>query len=188
MRRNARLVSLLFALVLLAAATAAEAARVRVAHRGPRTRVVVRTGFPIHRTLPRVHVRPPRVAVRITPRVYVAPIAFRPVVVAIPAAERRVWSGTEELDGDEEWTELTMNVNATGRGIVLHVEEGPVRLGFAEVVFESGEAQVVDFADRVQRRGVYRLLDFDDPRRIDHVRIVARATDDEATLSLLLVS
>ena len=186
MPRASRLASLLLTLLLLAAASA-EAARVRVTHRGHRTRVVVRSGFPLHRTLPHVHVRAPRVAVRVTPRVYVAPVVFRPVVVAAPAPEHRVWMGSEELVGDEEWTELTMSVDAAGSGLLLQVEDGPARLSFAEVVFENGETQVVDFADEVQRRGVYRLLDFDGRRRVDHVRIVARADRENTAIRLHLV-
>ena len=187
MPRLSRLTTLAFALLLLGAASA-EAARIRVAHRGHRTRVVVRTGFPLHRTLPHVHVRASRVTVRVTPRVYVAPVAFRAVVVPVPEPEHRVWLGREVLQEDEGWTELTMPADALGGRLVLQIEGGPARLSFAEVVFDNGETQVIDFADQVRRRGAYELLDFDGRRRVDHVRMVAEATRGEATLLLHLLS
>ena len=187
MSRRFRVAQIALALLLLGAA-AADAARVRVTHRGPRTRVVVRAGFPLHRTLPHVHVRAPRAAVRVAPRVYVAPVRFRAVAVPAPLPEHRVWLGREELREDEGWTDLTMGTDAVGGRLVLQIADGPVRLSFAEVVFENGEAQVVDFDDGVHRAGAYPLLDFDGRRRVDHVRLVARATRGEATLSLHLLS
>jgi hypothetical protein len=177
-----------FVIALLLATAAADAARVRVVHRPHRTRVTVRAGFPLHRTLPHVHVRAPRVAVRVTPRAYLAPVVFRPVVVAVPAPERRAWVGEEALAREEEWTELTMSVDSRGRELLLQVEGGKARVSFAEVVFENGETLVVDFADRSQRRGVYRLADFGERRRVDHVRLVARAASDEATIRLHLLT
>ena len=50
----------LLALSVLTLATATEAARVRVVHRAPRTRVVVHTGFPLVRPLPHVYVPRPK--------------------------------------------------------------------------------------------------------------------------------
>jgi hypothetical protein len=45
---------------------------------------------------------------------------------------------------------------------------------------------VVDFNDRVHRPGFYSLLDFADGRKVDHVRLVARAVSADARLALLL--
>jgi len=47
-------------------------------------------------------------------------------------------------------------------------------------VFENGDTQVVDFRDKIYGPGIYSLFDFKDGRRVDHVRMVARAKSDEA--------
>jgi hypothetical protein len=187
MKQISRFVLLLSLLAVLSAA-AAEAAKVRVAHRGHHTRVTVRAGFPLRRALPNVHVRAPRVAVRVAPRAYLAPLTFRPLVVAVPVPDRQRWHGEEELDGDEGWTDLTMSVDESGRELVLRVDDGPARISFVEVVFENGDTQVVDFADGTHRQGVYRVLELEQHRRVDHLRLVARAKGDEATLSFHLLS
>ena len=187
MTRAIRLVLLFLAVTSLA--SAAGAARVRVVHGPHRTRVAVRTGFPIHRTFPQVVVRAPRVAVRVAPRVYLPPVAFGAVVVAAPIPpDRQVWSDDEDLDRDDEWTDFTMNVDKMGSRLLLQVDHAPAQVSFAEVVFDNGEARVVDFSDKVHRQGVYELLDFAQPRKVDHVRIIGKAAGDETELTLHLVS
>src|SRR4051812_43111472 len=103
---------LLFILCVLPITDTTEAARVRVVRRGPhrRTTVTVRRGFPLHRALPNVYVRAPRVAFRVTPRVFLPGVVFgAAVVAAAPAPEARVWQDDEDLDPDDGWTEFTMN-------------------------------------------------------------------------------
>jgi hypothetical protein len=179
-------VSLLSVLTL---AVAAEAARVRVVHRAPRARVVVHTGFPVRRPLPHVYVRAPRVAVRVAPRVFLPPVVFGAVVVpARPVPAARVWRDVEVLDSDEGWTEFTMNVDRRGSELLLEIDKGPAEISFAEVVFDNGEAQVVDFNDRRQPQGVYTLLDFKDGRKVDHVRIVAKTAAARSEISLHLLT
>jgi hypothetical protein len=178
----------LLALSVLALATGAEARRVRVVHRGPRTVVTVHRGFPLHRPLPHVYVGAPRVAVSVAPRVFLPPVVFGAVVVAAPARNVQVWREAEEIDRDEGWTELTMNVDRRGDRLLLGVDEGPAQISFAEVVFENGDTQVVDFADRLHRQGLYSLLDFRDGRKVDHVRVVARAPRGETEISLHLLA
>src|SRR5213595_3682020 len=112
---NRRFVVAITAAVILSTAGGAEAARVRVVHtRGHRVRVTVRPGFPIHRTLPEVIVRP-GVAFRVAPRVYLAPVMFTAAVVAsLPPAGARAWSGTTAIEREDGWTEFTMNVDRRG--------------------------------------------------------------------------
>jgi hypothetical protein len=43
---------------------------------------------------------------------------------------------------------------------------------------------VVDFAAKTREPGLYELLDFKDGRKVDHVRMVARAQSDEARIVL----
>jgi hypothetical protein len=166
----------------------AEARRPRVVVRGPRAHVVVRAGFPIHRSLPQVVVRQAPV-VRVAPRVYLAPVAFTGVVLtALPPANVRVWSAGESLDREDGWTDFTMNVDRRGSRLVMEIENGPAQISFAEVVFENGDTQVVDFDEKIQHRGVYSLVDFRDGRKVDHVRVVARPTGDSTRIALHLVS
>ena len=183
------LVSLMLVLALPSLGAPAGAARVRVVHRGPRAVVRVHTGFPIVRPLPHVYVRPAAVTVRVAPRVFLPPVVFGGVVVAsTPAADTVVWRGTEELEGDDEWTEFTMNVDHRGRALLIEATDGPAQISFAEVVFENGDTQVVDFADHQHRTGLYNLLDFADGRKVDHVRVVAKSVGDEADITVRLLA
>ena len=179
----------LVVLSFLSVIPGAEARRVRVVHRGPRATVVVRTGFPIRRALPHVYVRAPRVAFRVAPRVFLPPVVFGAVVVPVrPVASGIVWRETESLNRDDDWTEFTMNVDRRGSKLLLDVERGAAQISFAEVVFENGETQVVDFNDRVHRQGLYSLLDFRDGRKVDHVRVVAKADSPSTDISLHLLA
>jgi len=180
----------LFVLALVSLVPQSEAARVRVVRRGPhRTTVVVHRGFPLRRALPAVVVRAPRVAFRVTPRVFLPPVVFGAVVVGErPLAAARVWEDREVIGSEEGWTEFTLNADQRGRKLLLDVTRGPAQISFAEVVFENGEAQVVDFADKVHHEGMFTLLDFADGRKVDHVRMVAKADGHESEIALVLVS
>jgi hypothetical protein len=183
------LVVTLLAFSVLTLAVAAEAARVRVVRRAPRTRVVVHTGFPLRRPLPHVYVRAPRFAIRVTPRVFLPPVVFGAVVVpARPAPAALVWRDAEVLNRAEDWTEFTLSVDRRGTSLLLEIDKGPAEISFAEVVFDNGDAQVVDFNDRRHPQGLYTLLDFKDGRKIDHVRMVARAAAAKTEISLHLLT
>jgi len=180
--------TLAIALLIFSVSQQADAARV-VVRRGPRVtrvRVNVHPGFPIRRTLPEVVVRP-GVAVRVAPRVYLAPVAFAAVAVSLPAASRRPWTGSETLDREDGWTDFTLNIDRRGTGLLLDIDRGAAQVSFAEVVFENGDAQVVDFNDRVHATGVYSLLDFKDGRKVDHVRVVAKADTRESVIRVHLL-
>ena len=185
MKRKALAVVLLL-FTLLAAAPPASA-RVRV-HRGPRGRVVVRRGFPLRRNLPRVVVRGPRVAVRVAPRAYLAPIAFTAAVIATrPERAHVVWQDTAVAEHDDDWVDATLNADRRGDRMFLEIDQGAARISFAEVVFDNGEAQVVDFNDRIFSPGYYALLDFKDGRKVDHVRVVAKAEGATSSLAFDLI-
>ena len=182
------------ALLVTASLTASADARVthvRVVHHPAyhRTTVVVHTGFPIRRTLPAVYVRPPAVAVRVAPRVFLPPVVFGAAVVAtVPAPKTVIWTGTEGLSDENGWSDLTMNVDRRGTKLLLDISRGPAQVSFAEVVFENGETQVVDFNDHVHKLGQYALLDFADGRKVDHVRIVAKADADASDLTVRMIA
>jgi hypothetical protein len=162
----------------------AEAARVRV-RRGPagRTHVTVTRGFPIRRTLPNVVVRGP--VVRIAPRTYLAPVTF--AAVRIATLPHGVWTTTETLDREDGWTDITMDVDRRGTRLLLDIDRGTAQISFAEVVFENGDTQVVDFNDRVHTNGIYELVDFKSGRKVDHVRVVAKADRENTAIRLHLV-
>jgi len=179
-----------FVLAVLCAEMAAPAfaARVRV-FRGRRghTRVVVHRGFPLHRTLPVVVVRPARVTVRVAPVVFLAPVVWTAAVITTaPAHHALVWEDAETLTKDEEWTEFTLDCDQRGTKLYLEIAAGKAQLNFAEVVFENGDTQVVDFDEKTHGPGLYSLLDFKDGRKVDHVRMVARAKSDQARVVLRL--
>lgn len=148
-----------------------------------RKTVVVHRGWPIKRTLPTVVVVPaPRVVV--APRVYVAPLVWAAVVVnAFPASLTLVWEDSETLSRDAEWTEFTLVADRPGRKLFIEIH-GEATLNFAEVVFANGDTHVVDFQEKTRGRGCYTLLDFEDGRKIDHVRMVARAETEDAKVIL----
>jgi hypothetical protein len=177
------------AIAVLVVAETADAGRVRVSRTGPRgrrTTVTVRTGFPIVRPMPHVVVRGPA-TVRVTPRVYLAPVVFTAAVVAtIP--NNRVWSGAEQLDREDGWTDVTLNVDRRGDKMFLKIDRGAAQINFVEVVFENGESQVVDFNDRVYAKGTYSLIDFRDGRKIDHVRVIAQAETRESEIAIVLTT
>jgi hypothetical protein len=159
---------------LVLSADLAEARRTKVVVRTPRARVTVRT------------VRPAPV-VRVTPRVHLAPVVYAGVAVAaLPPA--RIWSGSEVLDRKDGWTEFTLNVDRRGDRVLMQVERGAAQISHAEIVFENGEAQVVEFNDRIERPGIYSVIDFKDGRKIDHIRVVAKAAAESTEITLQLVS
>lgn len=47
---------------------------------------------------------------------------------------------------------------------------------------------MVDFNDKTHARGNYALLDFKDGRKVDHVRVVAKADTELSEITLHLVS
>lgn len=152
-----------------------------------RTVVIVHHGWPLRRAARRVYVHPARVPVRMGPRVYLAPIVFTGVVVAAASAPARdilVWEDGETVERDDDWTEVTLNCDNRGTKLWLEVPKGNVQLDWAEVVFENGEARVVDFKERSYGPGLYPLLDFRDGRKVDHVRLVAKSKSDEARIVL----
>lgn len=184
---------LVFVLLLALGAQVAApalAARRHVVHRRAvhkRTTVVVHRGWPIRRPARVVVVRPARTMVHVRPVRYLAPVVWVGTVVAVSAAANRdvlVWEDAESLTKDEDWTEITMNADSRGRKLWLEVMDGRVQADWAEVVFENGDAAVVDFKERTNGPGLYSLLDFADGRRVDHVRLVARAKSDEARIAL----
>ncbi len=185
-----RLLSIVLLLVLgLQFAEPAFAARRKpvARHKHHRTTVVVHRGWPLRRPARVVVVRPARVVVRVTPATYLAPVVFAGAVIAVasaPAREILVWEDGETLAREDDWTEFTLNCDSRGTRLWLDVTSGRVQLDWAEVVFENGDTQVVDFRERTHGPGLYSLLDFRDGRKVEHVRMVARARSDAARVVL----
>jgi len=153
----------------------------------PRKRavVVVHKGFPLKRPLRSVVVHTIRRPYRVAPRLFLPLIVWAPVLSTVPPpANLLVWEDAENLLGEEDWTEFTLNCQNTGTKLWLQVVTGRVRFDWAEVVFGNGEAQVVDMAENVRDPGYYLLLDFANGRMVDHVRILAKSEAPESRVAL----
>jgi len=184
-----RLIPLLLVLALgLSFAEQASARRVVVRHGPRRTTVVVHRGWPLARPARLVVVRPTVVAVRVQPRVYLRPVLWSSMAIAVashPTADALSWVDGATLSKRQDWTEVTLNCGRRGSQLWYEVN-GKVQADWAEVVFANGETQVVDFAESTQGAGLYPLLDFKGTRTVDHVRMVARAKTDDARVALRL--
>lgn len=152
-----------------------------------RTTIVVHKGHPIARRLPpTVVVRPARrtVVVGTTLR-FLPPVMFTPTVVVLPASDRLVWQDTEVIQADEDWVDLNFGIDGRGAALVLQID-GRGQLNFAEVTFDNGDVQVVDFEEQTRPAGIYRLLDFRDGRQVKTVRLLARSVSGETTFRMFL--
>lgn len=145
-----------------------------------RSQIVVGRGWPIHRALPTVIVRPSHTPVRVQPATYLAPVVWHPLVVPRPDASLLVWHDGDHLAKTDDWTEMTFSTAARGTRLFLEVESGPVQIQFVEIVFANGKTSVVDFQENVREQGFYPVLDFKEAKDVDHVRLVARAKSDAA--------
>jgi len=159
-----------------------DAARKKVVVRGgpaggARTAVVVQPNHPIRRSVTRtVILRPARTRVVIgAPLVFVAPVMFAAVAVAaLPPRDRLIWEDAETITRKEDWVDCNFGVDRRGDALLLAVD-GRAQLDFAEVAFENGQVQVVDFQERTHRSGLYELLNFADGRHVKTVRLLARS-------------
>jgi len=185
MKRSWALV-LMVMLGFQAAAGMASASSLGQRRRPPRrTIVVVHKSWPLHRQLRPVIVRPVRVAFRVHPVRFLPAVAWAGLVVAAaPHRNLLVWEDGETLSGAEDWTEFTLNCDNSGRRLWLEVVAGRVQFDWAEIVFENGDAQVVDMNEWERGPGHYEMLNFTDGRRVDHVRVIARAASDQARVVL----
>ncbi len=166
-------------LMLLAALTTLALADVRV-------NVRLGAGHPIVRPGRTVLVRPVRKAVVVrSPVVFAPPVFWTRAVVTLPPRDRMVWEDSETLRRREDWVDTTLGVDNRGDALFLKVN-GRAQVDFAEVTFQNGQTQVVDFKEDLLGDGTYKLLDFADGRHVVNVRLVARARTPQATLTVLM--
>jgi hypothetical protein len=188
--------SIMFAVALFVLLTAtgsmAQRRRAVVVHpaRHPiaaRHALVVRTGHPIHRLLPReAVVRPARRAVVVrAPLHYLPALTWRAAFVTLPPRERIVWQDTETITRDEEWVDTNYGVDGNGNALFLHVE-GTAQLNFAEVTYENGSVQVVDFNEESHGAGTYKILDLGGGEHVMTVRVLAKSESDDTKLTVHL--
>ena len=163
------------------------AARRVVVRRGPhrRTTVVVHRGWPLRRPARLVVVRPARVSFRVAPAVFLPLVVWTGVIVASrPIPDVLIWEDGETINADEDWTEVNLNCDNRGTQLWLEVVSGKAQFDWCEVTFDNEEARVVYMKEWTRGTGLYPLLDFKDGRKVDHVRLVARAKSDEARVVL----
>jgi hypothetical protein len=153
----------------------------------PHTRLVVHTGHPIRRVLPTtVVVRPAhRTVVVNRPLVFLPALAWTAAVVSIPPAERLVWQDSETIARDEDWVDTNFGIDATGDALFLDIN-GKAKMNFAEVTFANGNVQVVDFNEQTKGSGTYKLLNFEDGRRVMTVRLLAKSMSDTTRFAVYL--
>jgi hypothetical protein len=119
------------------------------------------------------------------PLVWLPALAWTAAVVSLPARDRLVWEDSETIEQDEEWVDSNFGVDRRGEALLLEVD-GKARLNFAEVTFENGDVQVVDFDEKSYDKGLYSLLDFKDGRRVLTVRLLGRSETPETTFRVYL--
>jgi hypothetical protein len=158
-----------------------------VRHPVARTHLALRPGHPIHRVLPaNVAVRAPRRAVIVNhPFVYLPLLSWRARVVTLPPTERLVWQESESIARDEEWVDTNYGVDGVGNTLVLNID-GKTKLNFAEVAFDDGKVQVVDFTEGTYGPGTFTLLDLPGGRHVATVRILAKSETDDTKLAVYL--
>lgn len=151
------------------------------------TKLVVRTGHPVKRTLPAtVVLRPARKAVVVgAPLVYLPAVAWTNATVSLPSSERLVWQDSEQINSDEGWVDTNFGVDGSGNALFLQID-GKVEFKFAEVAFANGNVQVVDFNELAHDDGTYKLLDFADGRHVKTVRILVKSKSEDARLTVYL--
>jgi hypothetical protein len=172
-------------LALASAADAKTTHKTSSSHPAPapaaaRSQIVVGRGWPLHRALPTVIVRPSHTPVRVLPATYLAPVIWHPLVIPRPVSDQLVWHDGDHLARTDDWTEMTFNTAARGTRLFVEVESGRVQIQFVEIVFANGKTSVVDFQENVREQGFYPVLDFKEAKDVDHVRLVARAKSDAA--------
>ena len=152
-----------------------------------RKTVVVYRGWPLRRPLHTVVIRRPGTVVRVTPARYLPLMLWTPELLAGgPPSEGLVWQDSEPLAREDDWTEVTLQADNVGRSLDLQVIDAPAQLDFAEVVFDNGETRVVDMGEKTRDPGYYKLLTWDEERRVDHVRVVGRTRTTGTKIALLL--
>lgn len=151
------------------------------------TKLVVRSGHPVRRTLPAtVVVRPARKTVVVgAPLHFLPAVAWRKASVSLPSSDRLVWQDSEEINRDEGWVDTNFGIDGSGNALFLQVA-GAAELNFAEVAFANGNVQVLDFNEQTHGDGTYKLLDFADGRHVKTVRILARSKSEDAKLTVYL--
>ena len=157
------------------------------AHPVVHTRLVVRPGHPIRRTLPaNVVVRTARRTVLVRhPLVFLPALSWRGAIVPLPPRERIIWTDTETIARDEEWVDTNYGVDASGSALYLDLT-GKTKLNFAEVTFDDGHVQVVDFNEETHDPGAYKLLDVNANQHVATVRILAKSEADDSKLAVYL--
>lgn len=131
-----------------------------------------------------VRSRPAPVVVR-APIVYAAPVVWTRRVVTLPARDRLLWEDSEVITRREDWVDTTLNVNNRGNALYLNIE-GRSHLDFAEVHFDNGQVQVVDFNNGDVERGTFLLLDFANGRHVNAVRLIAKSQSPRSKLTVYL--
>jgi hypothetical protein len=105
--------------------------------------------------------------------------------VVLPPRERLIWEDTDTIEKHEDWVESNFGVDQRGDALYLEID-GRADLDTADITFENGEVQVVDFNEHTYGTGIHRVLDFPGRRNVKTVRLVARSKTEHTTFRLHL--
>ena len=152
-----------------------------------RVGIRIGAGHPLARPGRTVIVRPARPAAVVVraPIVYAAPVVWTRRIAALPARDRLLWEDSEVITRREDWVDTMLNVNNRGNALYLNIE-GRSHLDFAEVHFDNGQVQVVDFNNSNVERGTFLLLDFANGRQVNAVRLIAKSRSPRSKLTVYL--
>jgi hypothetical protein len=175
---------------LLALPLGAAARKSAGRHFGARaTALVFAEDWPLAAAVRAAIVHPARTDIKVVGATFLEPVPFaetRVVATAAPSRDAIVWEDGETLLKDEDWTQFTLGCDSRGGRMWLEIQTGKVQFEWAEVVFQTGESQVVEFSEKVQTPGLFSLLDVPNGKIVDHVRVLARAKSDEAKVIVRL--
>jgi hypothetical protein len=119
------------------------------------------------------------------PLVFLPVVAFAAAVAVLPPRERLIWQDTDTIEMDEDWVESNFGVDERGDALYMEID-GRADLDTADITFENGEVQVVDFNERPYGNGIHRVLDFAGRRNVKTVRLVARSKTEHTTFRIYL--
>ncbi len=146
--------------------------------------VEVKSASPIHRTPKQVTHRHSGLHSWVEPTTFLPVTVWSAVMLPRTGPLNRLWEQEQIVDPVDGWSELIYQVPQGGSSLVMNFNF-PIQFDFAEIVYQDGLVQTVDLAGPSRAPGAYTLADLDPTRLVDHVRIIAEATDSVAYLQVL---
>lgn len=148
----------------------------------PRSPAQVSPNSPIHRPPRQVSHADSGLALAVQPTVFLPLIVW--VAVPLSGPVNNLWEQERIVDPVDGWSELLYQVPAGGSSLVVRFDN-PIQFDFAEIVYQDGTTQALDLSGPARNPGLYGLAPLDPSRAVDHLRVIAQATDSVAYLQIL---